>query len=323
MSKTKYRFNPETLRYDLVEYSVKKRFIHFLPKAFIVMIMTVSLIIFISDFIETPHERTLRIENEQLILQYKMMNRKVDEMNKALAEIQKRDNNIYRMIFEAEPIPEEMRKAGFGGVNRYKHLETLNNSELVIETAKKLDELESQYVFQSQSLDEITDLALYKKDFLESVPSISPISDKTFKRFASGFGYRLHPIYKTRKMHTGIDLTAPSGTEVYASGKGKIVKAGGSTGGYGNVVIISHGHGYSTLYAHLHEIKVKNGQLITRGDIIGTIGSTGRSVAPHLHYEVRYNDKPVDPVNYYFNDLTPEEYDRIIELSQRPTQSFD
>jgi murein DD-endopeptidase MepM/ murein hydrolase activator NlpD len=323
MSKTKYRFNPETLQYDLIRQSTKSRIVKFIPKAIVIMLMTSALIIFLSDYIETPHERALRIENEQLLLQYNIMNRRIEEMNKALSEIQKRDNNIYRMIFEAEPIPDDMRKAGFGGVNRYKHLESMTNSKLVIETARRLDELYNQYDFQSKSLDAVTELAIYKKEFLESVPSISPISDKEFKRFASGFGYRLHPIYKTRLMHTGVDLTAPTGTPVYVSGKGKVIKAGPSTEGYGKVVIVDHGFGYSSLYAHLHEIKVKKGQTLKRGDLIGTIGSTGRSVAPHLHYEVRYHDKPVDPVNYYFNDLTPEEYDRIIELSQRPTQSFD
>ncbi|MGI6477950.1 MAG: M23 family metallopeptidase [Salinivirgaceae bacterium] len=323
MSVSKYRFNPDTLQYDKVERSVKRRIIAFIPKALVIVLITATLIFVLSDFIETPHERLLRVENEQLLLQYNIMNKRIDEMNNALTEIQKRDNNIYRMIFEAEPVPEDIRKGGFGGVNRYKHLESMSNSKLVIETARKLDELYNQYYFQSKSLDEVIELALYKKEFLESVPSISPISDKEFKRFASGFGYRLHPIYKTRLMHTGIDLTAPTGTPVYVTGKGTVIKAGSTSEGYGKVVIVDHGFGYSTLYAHLHEIDVKKGQKLTRGDLIGTVGSTGRSVAPHLHYEVRFYDKPIDPVNYYFNDLTPEEYDRIIELSQRPVQSFD
>lgn len=320
---SKYSFNPDTLKYDKIEHSVKNRIIRFLVRLSVSVLIATTIIIFLSDFIETPHERRLRLENEQLLLQYNIMNRRIDEMSKALVEIQKRDNNIYRMIFEAEPIPDDMRKAGFGGINRYKHLETMSNSSLVIETARRLDELYHRYDFQSKSLDAITDLALYKKEFLEAVPSISPISDKDFKRFASGFGYRLHPIYKTRLMHTGVDLTAPTGTPVYVTGNGSVIKAGTSSEGYGSVVIVEHGFGYSTLYAHLNEIKVKKGQKLTRGDLIGTVGSTGRSVAPHLHYEVRYQDKPVNPVNYYFNDLTPEEYDRIIELSQRPLQSFD
>ncbi len=323
MSKTKYRFNPETLRYESVNVSLKDFLKQQIPKVLGIMVVSFALFLWLSDLIETPNERSLRLENEQLKLQYKMLNLRLGEMSKALDEIKKRDNQIYRMIFEAEPVPEEMYKGGYGGINRYSNLEGLSNAQLVIETSEKLDELLNNYYILSKSLDEIVDLATYKKEFLESVPSISPLSDRNLTRFASGFGYRLHPIYKTRRMHTGIDLTAPVGTPVYATGKGTVVYAGSSLEGYGLVVIIDHGFDYSSIYAHLDEIKVKKNQQVKRGDIIGTVGSTGRSVAPHLHYEVRYMDKPVNPVNYYFNDVTPEEYERIIEISSRPTQSLD
>lgn len=321
MQKNKYRFNPQTLRYDEVTRSFKDRLVHFLPKGIAVALMTVLLIFLLSDKIESPREKTLRDENEQLLLQYELMNKKVGEMDLALEELKKRDNNIYSIIFETEPIPDTLY--GVGGVNRYKRLENLKNATIVIETSKRIDELTIRYYNVSKSLDMITEQAIYKKDFLASVPSISPLSDRNFKRFASGFGFRLHPIYKTRKMHTGIDLTAPTGTSVYATGKGVVTKVGSSTGGFGNVVMVDHGYGYTTIYAHLSQFSVKENQKLNRGDIVGTVGSTGRSVAPHLHYEVRYYDKPVNPINYYFNDLTPEEYDRIVEISQRPTQSLD
>ncbi|HON18923.1 MAG TPA: M23 family metallopeptidase [Salinivirgaceae bacterium] len=323
MSRIKYRFNPETLRYEQVNVKVKDRIISFIPKALGIMVVSFAIFFWLSQIIETPHERSLRIENEQLMTQFRILSGRLTEMTKALEEIKKRDDQIYRMIFEAEPIPEEMYHGGLGGVNRYKHLESMPNSALVIETAKRIDELMNQYYVLSKSLDAVAELAAYKKDFLESIPSISPLSDKNLTRFASGFGYRLHPIYKTRRMHTGIDLTAPEGTPAYATGKGKVIFAGNSTEGYGKVVIIDHGYDYSTVYAHLAEIKVKKDQKIQRGDIVGLVGSTGRSIAPHLHYEVRYMDKPVNPVNYYFNDVSPEEYERIVELSSRPTQSLD
>jgi len=322
MSKIKYRFNPETLQYDRVSKSLLLRFVHFLPRGIIVMMLTSALLLLLSNYFESPQERSLRIENEQLMLQYKIMNEKICEIDNALDELKKRDNNIYRIIFETNPLSDTVI-GGIGGVNMYKKFETLKNAEIVIGTAKHLDILYNKYLNVSNSLDRIFEYANHKKDFLESVPSISPISDRNFKRFASGFGLRLHPIYKTNRMHTGIDLTAPTGTLVYTTGKGKVVKAGYSLGGYGNVVIVDHGFGYSTVYGHLQDIKVVQNQKVNRGDAVGTIGSTGRSVAPHLHYEVRYNDTPVNPVNYYFNDITPEEYDQIVKITSLPAQSLD
>ncbi len=238
-------------------------------------------------------------------------------------EIQQHDDNIYRLIFGIEPIPASVRQAGIGGANPYKDLEQYSNSELLIETSKKIDNLTRRMVVQSESYDNVMKLVQDKEKFLASIPAISPIADKNLKRFASGYGYRIHPIYRTLKMHNGIDLTAPTGTEVYATGGGKVVNSGYSSGGYGNKVIIDHGYGYKTLYAHLDKVFVKNGQHISRGELIGKVGSTGRSTAPHLHYEVRKNDKTENPVNYYYTDLTPEEYEEMINVSSQMTMSFD
>ncbi len=319
MPKSRYRFNPETLHYEKIELTIKERIVRALPRVFAVMIITTFIIFLISDFIDTPQELELKRENDQLRFHYEMLSKRMAEAEKALNDIQRRDKNIYRIIFEAEPLADEMRNPGVGGIDQYRNIDL----DIISKTSKQLDELSRSMVVQSKSYDEIIDLAKTKKQFFKSVPAISPISDRNFKRFASGFGYRIHPIYKTRKMHTGIDLSAPRGTKVYATGNGKVVKAGKSSGGYGKVIIIDHGFGYKSLYAHLNSVDVRKGHIIKRGEFIGTVGNTGRSIAPHLHYEVRYFDKPVDPVNYYFNDLTPEEYEQMLVISSRPNQSFD
>jgi murein DD-endopeptidase MepM/ murein hydrolase activator NlpD len=319
MAKTRYRFNPDTLHYEKIELSHQERFMRALPRVLAVMIITSFAIFLLSDLIDTPQEKKLKSENEQLRFHFEMLNKRISETEMALADIQRRDKNIYRIIFEAEPLADEMRNPGIGGINSYKNIDL----DIIAQTASKIDALSRSMVVQSKSYDDIIELAKTKKDFFRSVPAISPISDRNFKRFASGFGYRIHPIYKTRKMHTGIDLSAPRGTKVFAAGDGEVVKAGKSTGGYGKLIIIDHGYGYKSLYAHLHSVDIKRGSKIKRGEFMGTVGNTGRSIAPHLHYEVRYNDKPVDPVNYYFNDLTPEEYEQMLVISSRPNQSFD
>lgn len=318
MPKSRYRFNPETLHYEKIELSIKERIVRALPRIFAVMIITTFIIFLFSDFIDTPQEMRLKNENDQLKIHYEMLSKRMNQAEKALDDIQRRDENIYRIIFESEPFAYD-RTPGTGGIDKYKNID-LN---LIAETSEKLDDLTLRMVAQSKSYDQIIELARRKKKFFKSVPGISPISDRNLKHFASGFGYRIHPIYKTRKMHTGIDLSAPRGTAVYAAGDGKVVKAGKSTGGYGNMIIIDHGFGYKSLYAHLFKVEVKKGQEIKRGERIGAVGSTGRSIAPHLHYEVRFHDKPVDPVNYYFNDLTPEEYEQMINISLNSGQSFD
>jgi murein DD-endopeptidase MepM/ murein hydrolase activator NlpD len=245
------------------------------------------------------------------------------QIDLVLDDIQHRDDNIYRVIFEADPIPSSIRKAGFGGVNRYKDIRNFSNAELVIEAAKKADKLSKQLYIQSKSFDEVIDLAKNKADMLASIPAIQPIANKDLGRVASGYGYRIHPIYKTRKLHTGMDFTAPQGTPIYATGDGKIAKVRRSRRGYGNHVIVDHGYGYQTLYAHMTKYIVYRGQKVKRGEIIGYVGSTGTSVAPHLHYEVIKNKRKINPVNYYYNDLSPEEYEKMLEISSQNNQSFD
>ena len=281
------------------------------------------MVIVFFQFFDSPKEKRLKSEIENLVLQYDILSKKMTQIDLVLDDIQHRDDNIYRVIFEADPIPSSIRKAGFGGVNRYKDIRNFSNAELVIEAAKKVDKLSKQLYIQSKSFDEVIDLAKNKADMLASIPAIQPIANKDLGRVASGYGYRIHPIYKTRKLHTGMDFTAPQGTPIYATGDGKIAKVRRSRRGYGNHVIVDHGYGYQTLYAHMTKYIVYRGQKVKRGEIIGYVGSTGTSVAPHLHYEVIKNKRKINPVNYYYNDLSPEEYEKMLEISSQNNQSFD
>jgi murein DD-endopeptidase MepM/ murein hydrolase activator NlpD len=274
-------------------------------------------------FFNSPKEKALIREIEQLALQYEIIQRDMGNMEKVIVQLQETDDNLYRTIFEAEPIPVTLREGGVGGVNRYKELEGFSNSNIVIETTRKLDKLRKQIYTQSKSFDELIILSRRKGEMLSAIPAILPISNKDLTRTASGFGNRVHPIYKIIKFHSGMDFTAPTGTEIYATGNGRIQSVTSTKRGLGNHIIIDHGFGYTTVYAHLDRFNVRQGQKVSRGDVIGYVGNTGLSVAPHLHYEVKLNGVNVDPVNYYFNDLTPEEYDRMIEIASKTGQSFD
>jgi len=324
MAKSRYRYNPDSLSYDRIKPSFKKRFLIFLSYLSVVSSIAILLNVFYSSVFDTPREKMLMRENNQLSLQFDILNQKLSNLETILEDIEKRDDNIYRTIFNADPIPSSVRDAGFGGVNRYEDLEGYENSDVIIETAKRLDLLTKAVYVQSKSYDEVVNLARSREDQLSSLPAIQPISNKDLTRTASGWGFRIHPIYKIRKFHYGMDFTAPTGTEVYATADGTIERVQKSRRGYGNLIIVNHGYGYKTLYAHLNDFnKARVGKKVARGDVIAYVGSTGLSTAPHLHYEVHLNGKKVNPVNYYFEDLSAEEFDRMIELSMRPGQSFD
>ena len=315
MGKYKYQFDPETLEYKRVEFDLKKSvYKHFLPRFAASMIIGVLLFTVSSFLFPLPIDIQLQEEKEALLLEFDHLNLKMNKAEHKLLAIEKHDDNIYRKIFQANPIPESVRKAGFGGTDRYKGYQGYENAELLTNTAKKLDILSKQLVVQSKSFDEIIELVKDKEKMLASIPAIQPIALDQLTRFGSPFGYRIHPIFKIRKLHTGVDLTAPRNTPIHAAGDGIVVRADWA-GGYGNCVRINHGYGYLTLYGHMQKYIVKPGQKVKRGDIIGYVGSTGLSTSPHLHYEVRINGKPVNPVNFYYNDLTDEEYDEMIRMS--------
>ena len=323
MAKVKYYYDTKTLSYKRIELSglnKLKRFFYFLiGSAFTGLIM----VIIFFQFFDSPKEKRLNREINTLISQYDVVEDKLKQVELVLDDVQNRDDNIYRVIFEADPIPKSIRKAGYGGVNRYENLKGFNNSELIINTSEKVDQISKQLYIQSKSFDDIIELAKNKSDMLAALPAIQPVSNKNLSRMASGYGYRIHPIYKTRKLHTGMDFSAKTGTPIYATGDGKISKVRRSRRGYGNHVIIDHGYGYKTLYAHMQKYSVQKGQKVKRGEVIGYVGSTGTSVAPHLHYEVHKDGIKLNPVNFYFNDLNPEEYEKMLEISSQNNQSFD
>jgi len=298
---------------------LKRLFYFLIGSAFTALIM----IIVFFQFFDSPKEKRLNREIDILTSQYEIVEDKLNQVELVLDDVQNRDDNIYRVIFEAEPIPKSIRKAGYGGINRYQDLKGYSNSELIINTNKKVDQISKQLYIQSKSYDEIIELAKNKADMLASLPAIQPVSNKNLSRMASGYGWRIHPIYKTRKLHAGMDFSAKSGTPIYATGDGKISKLRKSRRGYGNHVIIDHGYGYKTLYAHMQKYIVHKGQKVKRGEVIGYVGNTGTSVGPHLHYEVIKDGKKINPVNFYYNDLTPDEYEKMLEISSQNNQSFD
>jgi murein DD-endopeptidase MepM/ murein hydrolase activator NlpD len=322
MPKSKYKFNPESLSYLKIERSLKQKILISLGYFFVFIFIGAIGYVIISSFHDTPKVKGLKRQISLLQTNYETFNKDLNNVESLLEYLQERDDNIYRTIFEAEPVHKSIRDAGFGGSNRYSNLE-LTDQEIIVQTAKRLDKIRKKIYVQSVSYDELIDLATNKEKMVAAVPAIQPISNKDLTRTASGWGYRIHPIYKIRKFHYGMDFTAPTGTEVYATGDGTIDIVESSKRGYGNKIVINHGFGYKTLYAHLSGFNVKVGQSVKRGDVIGYVGNTGLSTAPHLHYEVHLNNNKVNPINYYFNDLTANEYDKMIELTTKFGKSFD
>ncbi len=321
--KSKYRYNIHTLSYEKVSLSVKDKVLKWLSQISLGLVFAALFIFIAYNTFDSPKEKILKRENKSLVLQYELLDKKLNLLYSSLENLEEKDDNIYRTIFEAEPISKEERNAGFGGVNRYKHLENFTEAALVKKVSQKIDILTKKLYVQSKSFEEIFDLAKQKEKMLSCIPAIQPISNKELKHMASGYGHRIHPIYKTKKMHWGMDFSSPTGSEVYATGNGKIEKIERSSRGYGNHVIINHGFGYKTLYAHLSAINVREGQKIQRGEAIGKVGNTGTSTAPHLHYEVIKGGEKINPINFYFNDLSADEFDKMLEISSSSNQSFD
>lgn len=323
MPKIRYHFNPKSLRIEKVQITFKQKLMRLMSVVATGLVFTAFVLLLAYNFLDSPKEKMLKRELEQYELQYKILNDRLERVQAVVSDLQDRDDNIYRIIFESEPIPSSVRKAGFGGSNRYEKLEGYRNTEIIKNTAMKLDAITSQLYVQSKSYDEVFELAKRKEELMASIPAIQPISNTDLRRIGSYFGYRTDPFYKVTKFHEGIDFTAPVGTEIYATGDGTVESVERAKGGYGNCIVINHGFGYVTLYAHLSKMDVKRGQKVKRGQVIGRVGNTGKSTSPHLHYEVHKGKRPVDPINYFFNDITPEEYELMIELSQRPSQTLD
>ena len=322
MAKKKYKINPETLAMEQVEhgfrYWIRQTGIYILAG---IVIGILFLYLFLT-FFPSPREKQLLREKTSLESQLEVLNNQVDQMQVVMTDLQQRDDNLYRVLFGAEPIPLSVRQGAQRKIDYYEQLAQMTNSELAADLALKVDLLEKEIYVQAKSYDEVAQMAKEQEIRMENIPAIQPVMNKDLKRVASGYGMRIDPVYHVRKFHQGMDFTAPTGTEVFATGNAKVDFAGWKQG-YGNTVILDHGYGYKTLYAHLYKILVRKGQKVRRSDIIALVGNTGKSTGPHLHYEVRLNNKPVDPRNYYFYDLSPEEYDQMIQLSNNFGQMLD
>ncbi|HNX13081.1 MAG TPA: M23 family metallopeptidase, partial [Paludibacteraceae bacterium] len=314
MAKKKFYFNSETLDYEEIQinlaYRLKQVLFHAMSGIFLGLLF---FFLFVS-IIKSPREKEISLQKSRMEGQYKALQGQMSDIQGILTDLQQRDDNLYRVVFQAEPIPYEVRRTANTNADYYEQLLRMTNSQIVVETTKKLNELKKQLYVQSKSYDEIVVLAQNKEKMLEAIPAIQPVANKDLTRVASGYGMRMDPIYHSRRFHAGMDFTAPTGTDIYATGNGRVLSAGWQQG-YGNCVEIDHGFGYVTLYGHMHSISVNAGQTVNRGEVIGLVGNTGKSTGPHLHYEVHYKGEIMNPQNYYFLDLTPEEYDKMVQLS--------
>ena len=322
MAKKKFHFNPETLSYEQIEHTIA----HFLKQLLIHALSGVSLgavffLIFVST-IQSPEEKQLSEEKRNMQAQYKVLDRQFDEVQSVLSDLQQRDDNLYRVVFQADPIPLSVRRGTSANTEYYQQLLDMTNSEIVVSTTQKLNELKKELYIQSKSYDDIVVMAKNKESMLQCLPAIQPVLNKNLTRMASGYGWRIDPVYHTRRFHEGMDFTAPIGTDIYATANGTVQSAGWQQG-YGNCVQVNHGYGYVTLYGHMSSIKVRIGQPVKRGEVIGLVGSTGKSTGPHLHYEVHYRGQVMNPQNYYYLDLSPAEYDRMVQMSNNAGEMFD
>lgn len=323
MAKIKYQFNTKSLKIERVQASFKDRLKRLLFSMAFGLVFGAVVLVLAYNFISSPREKALQNELEAYKLQFKILNDRLNLTQRVLDDLQDRDDNIYRVIFESEPIPSSVRKAGYGGTNRYAKLSSLSNSDIIRSTTEKLDMISSQVYTQSKSFDEVFELAKNKEKVIASIPAIQPVNFHDLRRIGSHFGYRTDPFYKVTKFHEGIDFTAAVGTPIYATGDGVVTEAEYNRGGYGMCIKINHGNSYETFYAHLSRLKVRTGQRVTRGEVIGLVGNTGKSTAPHLHYEVHKSGQPINPIYFFFNDITPQEYQAMIEQSSKPSQTLD
>ena len=320
--KTYYHYNPETLSFEQIHSTAKKRFLSLLRHFGTGIVSGLATFLAIMYFIDSPKEILLKKENELLLTQYRVLSLRLDDAIEVLDDVKQRDEGLYRAIFQADSIPASIRNAGFGGVNRYEHLMSLPNPELVVASSRKVDMLRKQLYVQSNSLNELIEIGQTMEERLKCIPAIQPISNRDLARTASGYGMRIDPIYRTPRFHAGMDFSAKIGTDVYATGNGTITFAAWKQD-YGNCIIIDHGFGYQTLYAHLSKFRARVGQKVQRGAVIGLVGNTGKSTGPHLHYEVIVKGRHDNPAKYFFMDLTPEEYDKMIQIAENHGQVMD
>jgi murein DD-endopeptidase MepM/ murein hydrolase activator NlpD len=323
MKKIKYYYNTNTLRYEKLEVPLQVKLLRIFGFIAAALVTAALISYFAFQFIGSPNEKLLRLQNERLRDRYADLNQKAKSLDQQMAELEKRDNNVYRAIFEANPIPDSARAKEIENEKEIATVEGMANNQLLSSITQTLTTLSSRVKVQSKSYEQIDELIKNKEKLLSHTPAIQPLSNKDLNRIASGFGYRIDPVYKTVKMHAGLDFAAPQGTPIYATANGTVTIAGNKGNGYGNHVIINHGYGYETLYGHMVKVKSNPGQKVTRGEVIGWVGSTGKSTGPHCHYEVHKNGNKIDPVYFFYNDLTPDQFDRLLKQAAASNQSFD
>jgi murein DD-endopeptidase MepM/ murein hydrolase activator NlpD len=323
MKKIKYFYNTHTLRYEKLETPLRVKLLRILGFVAASLVSALIIVSIAFRYLDSPKEKLLKQQYESAQQQLDYMGSRVSKLQQQMAELEQRDNEVYRSIFEANPVPDSARVQEMEKQKEFQKVAKMNPDDIPASVAENLNNLAKRVAYQNRSFDEIEDLIRNKEKLLASTPAIQPVSNKNLNRIASGFGYRIDPVYKTTKFHAGLDFAAPQGVPIYATADGRVTTAGNSGNGFGNHVVITHGYGYETLYGHMFRVKARNGQTVKRGEIIGYVGNTGKSTGPHLHYEVHKNGKPLDPVYFFYNDLTPEQYDRLLKMAAASNQSFD
>ena len=323
MKKVKYFYNTHSLRFEKLETPLRVRLLQVFGFVAASLVTGIIIVLIAFRYIDSPKEKLLRQDNEDLRQNYAVLQERTKQLELQMAELENRDNNVYRSIFEASPIPDSARLKDIEAKKEVKFVQSIGQNELVSGITTQLNNLSVRLAFQERSFGEIGNMLKNKEKLLSSIPSIQPVSNKNLNRIGSGFGSRIDPVYKDRRFHKGLDFTAPLGTPIYATADGTVREAGFSADGFGNKVVINHGYGYETLYGHMYRVKARAGEKVKRGEVIGYIGSTGKSTGPHCHYEVHRNGIPVDPIYYFYNDLTPAQFDRILKLAATANQSFD
>ncbi|MDR2854104.1 MAG: M23 family metallopeptidase [Prevotellaceae bacterium] len=320
--KTKFHFNPETLSYERITRTFSSMLKKVLLHLFSGFTLGIAFFFAFNALLDSPKEKRIKAQINQQNAQYEILDRQLNQLQDLINDFKERDNNFYRVIFQADPISEKSLKLNGSNSHFYQQILKSSNSKIMAAVIQKMDTVRAQMYIQSKSYDELLKLAKNYEARLEQIPAIQPVLNKDLSRIASGYGWRIDPIYHTSAFHAGMDFTAPIGTDVYATGNGRVILANWNSG-YGSCVEIDHGYGYVTLYGHLSKVLVREGQTVKRGDIIGLVGSTGKSTGPHLHYEVHLNNAVMNPANFYYKDLSPEEYDRMMQLSNNAGRALD
>ena len=323
MKKIKYYYNTQSLRYEKLEVPFRVKLLRVLGFIAAAIFTSIIIVLLGQKYFPSASERSLQQENEELRSSLSLLRSELREMDDRMAALEKRDNEVYRTIFESNPLPDSARLSNLEQLAEIEKVSNMTENQLIRSVANDLQRLNSRMVVQQASYTDIAKLIERKEELLAAIPAIQPVANQDLERIASGFGYRIDPIYKIPKMHAGLDFTAPQGTTIYATADGVVKEANNNAGGYGNHIVINHGYGYETLYGHMVRMKARRGQRVKRGEVIGWIGSTGKSTGPHLHYEVIKNGVKVDPIYFFYNDLTPEQYDRLLKLAATRNQSFD